>query len=62
MDFSPRLVLQKTKNSASEHGFSVTYRNAQLYVNIGGTLHPHAYPYYYSMSFDSLSSQLKKKF
>ena len=36
----------RTSSNASEHGFSVTYRNGECYVNIGGTLHPHDYPYY----------------
>ncbi|MBI5205737.1 MAG: hypothetical protein HZA11_12560 [Nitrospirae bacterium] len=41
----------KTKSTADKNGFSVTYRNDKRYVHLGGTLHPHDYPYYYYLSF-----------
>lgn len=47
----------RTKSSASEHGFSVTYRSGQLYVNIGGTLHTHDYPYYSWLKFGEGSDE-----
>ena len=47
----------RTKSSASEHGFSVTYRNGQLYVNIGGTLHQQDYPYYSWLKFSEGSEE-----
>lgn len=47
----------RTKSSASENGFSVTYRSGQLYVNIGGTLHPHDYPYYSWLKFGEGSDE-----
>ena len=44
--FFARFGFARTKCDVSDTGFSVTYRKGELYVNIGGTLHPLDYPFY----------------
>jgi hypothetical protein len=48
---------RRTKSEGTDTGFSVTYRNGERYINIGGTLHPHDYPYFSWLAFGEGSDE-----
>jgi len=56
-DFLAQYGFARTKSESHPTGFGVTYRNGSRYIHIGGTLHPHDYPYYYYLTIGAGSDE-----
>jgi len=56
-EFLKEYNFSRTKSSAEENEFCVTYRNEELYILIGGTLKPEDYPYYLYFTFGEGSDE-----